>query len=402
MLALVACTADSDYTVAVDFEPDALGERVERVVVEVMDRCPTDGIEGSVRARSIVTRAGMGTIQIPLDTGTQAISVVAVGAACGVIGHGCTELDVRAGESQRVDVVVRATSRGACSLSRCGCEGGVDAGVDAPSVDAPSMDAPGEDAPGEDAPGEDAPADVGPDVPACSVDYGALIRGQSPVAYYRFDDAAGSPTAVDDMGVHDGTYRGTAPAPVLAGEGAIAGDESTSVYFGYGSDNTAAALRLPDTLDATMTMSPLSITQWVRVHDVHPPSFGNTLIISERFDVYGFRFGYRDDGTLLLSANNSGGTTRLTTDPVLLDGEWHHVGMRLLPPTRAEIYVDGVLANSTDTADFVRTGDGDLDTGLGYLHAIVCDADIDELAIYDRALTPEEIRAQFDLGHTCD
>jgi hypothetical protein len=83
----------------------------------------------------------------------------------------------------------------------------------------------------------------------------------------------------------------------------------------------------------------------------------------------------------------------------IADGKWHHLAGVRVSPTVAQLYVDGVLAESasippppsplvTTTGPF-RIGDGNPAFRIASLNPF--QGAIDDVRIYDRALTPEEI-----------
>lgn len=390
-LALVLACSTSDYQLTIDLEPDSLRDRLDHLVVEVRDSCA----EGSaVRASVFVRPEEMRDLQLPLEPGERALAVDAVDAGCQVFASACTTFRAGSGDGARVTVQVTSTPERACEPGRCECTPGADAG---PRLDG-GQDGGSESDAGVDAPGEeDAGRDAGP---PCSADYGAVITTQAPVAYYRFDDAAGSSVVQDERGTHFGTYDGTAPAPERVG-GAIPGDDSGAVYFGYGPTAASAQARFPLSLDPALEGRPLTVSLWARMREVHDGRDHYTLFFFEVFDTYGFRLGYREDGRVVYFVNNSGGTGRLTTtEGHLGDGEWHHVVLRLLPGL-AEIFVDGVSRGTWDADDGVPGGAADPTIGVGYVNGVHCDADIDELAIFDRSLSGAEIEAQYAEGTLC-
>jgi len=91
------------------------------------------------------------------------------------------------------------------------------------------------------------------------------------------------------------------------------------------------------------------------------------------------------------------GSTFLNPTKSISDGNWHHVVGKRTGLTSAELYIDGAFigsrtdlpSTSSDTTDHLSMGR--LSSGLGRYFK----GTIDEVAIYSKALTPEEIKAHY-------
>jgi hypothetical protein len=117
--------------------------------------------------------------------------------------------------------------------------------------------------------------------------------------------------------------------------------------------------------------------------------------------------GTSPQGTGIIELRDNVGTnTVLKGTSVIADGEWHHViGVRDGAANQNRLYVDGVLEgtlNQTFAADF--SAPGNLPVAIGYLtpwgdenqlHFI---GDIDEVAIFNRAVTTSEAAAFYNHG----
>src|SRR5579883_810835 len=153
-------------------------------------------------------------------------------------------------------VLLLAVTPSACTLldglGGLTSTGGDDAGGDGAAADAPAgtgdVGTTDTGNPGPES-GGDAPRDVGSDSPADSTTmdveqdttpppdvqeaqplaYFQVVAADSPQAYWRLDEPAGSTTAHDATGNHDdGTYVG---GVTLAVQGAIANDQDTAASF---------------------------------------------------------------------------------------------------------------------------------------------------------------------------
>ncbi|KAB1161843.1 hypothetical protein F6X68_02535 [Micromonospora sp. AMSO12t] len=218
--------------------------------------------------------------------------------------------------------------------------------------------------------------------------YPNLVTGADPAGYWRLGDPAGSSTAVDSSASgRNGTYLAGAQ-PVA--EGAITGDRAADLSAGY-----IEAPRGPRTdLQGAFTLE-----AWVKL-DRLAPAPGQAVIESysgPAVNGYALRV---TDGVLQawsLGAAGKGhglvtGRTRLTVD------EWHHVAA-VFDGSRLTVYLDGVADNSVATS--VPPGSGTASVKLGGRGDDTSQrlqGDLDEAAIYDRALTAAEIEAHHLTG----
>ncbi len=87
------------------------------------------------------------------------------------------------------------------------------------------------------------------------------------------------------------------------------------------------------------------------------------------------------------------------------DGEWHHVVGVYEPSTALRVYVDGVLGAENTTSIPAAIADCTADAYIGSrshigLPAEMFDGLIDDVRVYDRALSAAEVKRIFDLGNT--
>lgn len=99
----------------------------------------------------------------------------------------------------------------------------------------------------------------------------------------------------------------------------------------------------------------------------------------------------------------SGGvdSTDSITGSTINDGQWHHIAVVYENSTKKmQIYVDGSLDNEkTTTVEIYADGDNNQAIGKGYTtSAYPVNATMDEVRIYSRALTKEEINASYHSG----
>jgi len=140
--------------------------------------------------------------------------------------------------------------------------------------------------------------------------------------------------------------------------------------------------------DAAGVQHEFTLSAWIK-------TAVNGDIIAWGTNAAGQRMNFRVDTVLRVEHGN--GNVRGTNGPSLLDGQWHHVAATVPQGGRimdVRLYVDGsdVTPASTTTAAFNLTANVDVAIGLGgaaggrFFTGL-----IDEVRMYDRALSPEEI-----------
>lgn len=243
------------------------------------------------------------------------------------------------------------------------------------------------------APSEAGASDPDGPVPDAGVDaatsrYASTILADEPTLYWRLGESKGT-TAKAAAG-SDGTYSVAGLA--LGAPGAIAGDPDTAVTLTDGSGRITIATGA--SFDGLL---PFSIELWVK------PSPSNTTL--------GFAFdhtywnGDERRGWDLLAGNNGTIFERWASktaksvaygDPVSV-GTWHHL-VGTFDGTTMRVYVDGLRAGQTTTSlelpartSVMTIGHQSCDCGL--TNSFI--GDIDELAVYDKALTDTQIAAHY-------
>ncbi|MEV1329486.1 beta-N-acetylglucosaminidase domain-containing protein [Micromonospora costi] len=232
------------------------------------------------------------------------------------------------------------------------------------------------------------PVNVSLPILAGEQSYPNVVTGADPAGYWRLGDAAASDTAVDSSaGGQDGTYlAGARPGA----EGVIAGDRAADLSAGY-----IEAPRSP----RTDLRGAFTLEAWVKL-DQLAPAPGQAVIESYTGPaVNGYALRVTDGVLQAWSLGGAGkgygvvtGRTRLTAN------EWHHVAA-VFDGSRLTVYLDGVADNSVATS--VSPGSGTASVKLG---ARGDDAgqrlqgDLDEAAIYDRALTAAELETHYLTG----
>ena len=205
------------------------------------------------------------------------------------------------------------------------------------------------------------------------------------VAYYPFDG-----DAKDKSGNHnDGVMHGTRPTADRKGR------LNSAMLFGEGNYIT-----VPSSKSLNSPTEQITIAAWVRVGEWFNNRWGDSATIlakgSNLRDT-----AYRLEFFSNLKVVNTGGITAQNVSSVVcshLHGEWHHVAM-VSDGKIAKVYIDGVFVGAGTVAGRPdRYGPvGELFIGHNTLDNDEClIGAMDELRIYNRALSDEEIKAVYE------
>ncbi len=219
------------------------------------------------------------------------------------------------------------------------------------------------------------------------------------IAYWSFDEADGD-IAKDIVSGYDGTITG--------GSWLTPGKVGASAYQGLGADEIICVA------EASPTTEDLTLAWWMI--DNHP-SFGTIMDKSVAGSGLGYNVLVRprnEDSPLRFriggwqdTYGGWGGECRLPAD-AYKDGEWVHIACTYDSATdTASIYVNGELpANGALNPKTGIAGEAGYCEGVNNLDVPLSirggqesfDGALDEVAIWDRALTPEEVMAVYAGG----
>ena len=205
-------------------------------------------------------------------------------------------------------------------------------------------------------------------------------------------------SAIDSIGPNNGTETGVTYGVGMVGQ---------AFHFDGAAYVSAGASGFPVLSDDR------TVEMWARI-SISYPDAGATA------EAQGLFFGYGEWNTeygtyeLLVAGGGDGNFPEntvtfsswgdaITTSPQLTEGQWHHLAVTLTDGEIA-IYLDGApTTQSTDMVTIETTG-----AGTTYLGAFPVSlptspscwltGDVDEAAVYSRALTPDEIRGIFTAG----
>ena len=213
-----------------------------------------------------------------------------------------------------------------------------------------------------------------------------LLRGL--VGLWHCDDGAGSDVVRDSSGNgNNGKLVGLDPA--LAWTPGRRGSALATNAAGYAVVDDSASI---DGITAQVTIS-----AWVYFDGAVLVDYGTALSRQiENTDLQYYHLSIDVDGvpTLFLGMGVNGPITRVPAPQPIARMRWTHLA-GTYDGARAVVYVDGFEANSRpiagtfalDTTPVVLGGNGNKDVGITEWFP----GRIDELALYDRALRPDEI-----------
>lgn len=247
-------------------------------------------------------------------------------------------------------------------------------------------------------------------LPACTVfdgleptdPYALAVLDDAPMAYYRFDEGEGS-VARDFTGHgHDGVYEGAqfTDGGAVSGNRALALDGDAGVDLG---DDTAFAFagRAPFSLEAWMRTSTREFQILIDRSERVP---SETAGVDDRL---GYHLSFRKDPSSpeqdeivveRLHGHESG--EFCTLNPPNTDDAWRDRLIHVVATFDGEalqLYLDGIATGPVRSCPVDLDGErrtlriGSKPEGIEGFEGVV-----DEVAIYDRALSPVRIRAHFE------
>jgi hypothetical protein len=226
-------------------------------------------------------------------------------------------------------------------------------------------------------------------VPITPGSYQAAVVSGSPLAYWQLDETNGT-TAFDYVGGFDGTYNGNV---TLGVPGAIAGSTNTAVYFD-GTNSSSAYVGTPLQLN---NMPNVTMLGWIRRETNQVNRTGlwgqNDLV----------EFGYIDNNTIQAWVDNFDSAVNISPNPIPNE-QWGQVGL-VLNSGVATVFVNGSAAGTATlpSANYGSNGFNFNIAGGGIFDTIGANGNwfngrVDELAVYNRALTAAEICGLYFLG----
>jgi hypothetical protein len=220
------------------------------------------------------------------------------------------------------------------------------------------------------------------------------VLNDSPAAYWRLGEPAGTATAYDSSANNNqGAYRGDL---TMAQPGALDGDTNTSASFNQGDTNYDDDVKIPDA--AIQRPSQLSVEAWLKPASGNARS-GAVFKSTDQSWTDGWGLYYRNNGTINFFVNNS--TTGAVSTPVTYNA-WVHI-VATYDGATIKLYKNGLLAASlaystpiSHATQPLRIGSAQGNGGATYNWI----GNIDEVAIYPAALSQTRIQAHYSRGRS--
>ena len=219
----------------------------------------------------------------------------------------------------------------------------------------------------------------------------AIICPADMIAYWKLDET-GSATYEDYFDGHSGACGAQCPTPV-------AGHVNGGQMF----DGSRTAINVPRNAAFDWgVVSSFSIEFWFQTDSTLP---GNKVIIGRDDNSTPLHWwvGYQDGGEAafyLIDTAGTGAEAIGTTD--LTDGAWHHVvALRDATADQIRLYVDGAVQGAAPAAYTSGFGSSKAELNIGWLDILDgfhFPGILDEVALYDGALSDEEIRKHHNEG----
>lgn len=217
--------------------------------------------------------------------------------------------------------------------------------------------------------------------------YNQHVMSTTPWGYWRVAETSGT-VAEDETGINDGSYAGS---PTFAVSGLLAGDPNKAAQFAVGTAYTQTGELVVPTIPA----GSFSIATWLTVPELDPSYRFNYVVMSNDWPADGWTIGFYNNFTgpryyqfYVTNGTNYPSSYKVMEGP---EGTTHFI-VGTFDGTTINIYVDGVLGQP-DTLTYTKTASG-AHTGAMF------ELTIDEVTVWDRAITLTEIQTIYTAGQT--
>ncbi len=221
------------------------------------------------------------------------------------------------------------------------------------------------------------------------------ILADSPLVYFRFNELGG--TRARDWSGHgyDGDYFVDGGTITYGAPGALASDPDPAMGFlgqGVAGDSSRARAAMP------VAVNPwggdFTIEGWLRPN-APPAGYAHGFVVWEDYLVSGFRTGWRTTLRPEFWTTQGGGTSTVTSSVPMVGGAWNYLVFTKAGDV-VTIYVNGQSTASSPVSYLPPPPT--VPDCIGSDHGMPSDGVFDEIAIYGRALTSEEIAAHRAAG----
>jgi hypothetical protein len=225
--------------------------------------------------------------------------------------------------------------------------------------------------------------------------YRDAVMADHPLVYLRLGDPKGSTSAHDEIGKFNGSYSNG--GITFGTPGALAGDPDLAITFTDGTGKIDMPAAAVFDFDGTKAFS---VELWLKSSTPDNPEFYVVDHATSGVSLAGWLLllgGSNGGATFVRYANNTTTAQVTGTAPLVLE-KWHHL-VATYESATAFLYLDGALVGQTATSLALPVLGTTFAIGNANCACHVANAfrgDLDEVAIYDKALSAERITAHYD------
>ena len=207
------------------------------------------------------------------------------------------------------------------------------------------------------------------------------------VGYWSFDSAASPFADSSGSGNHAAAGGGAVRTTVTAaaGAGGLALDRDAGSF-----------LDLPDVSGSFANAATLSM--WVKLDAATSGDNSRTGLDSLGANTYDSHYPWTNGQAYFSTFRNGSRVDGVALSPYADRTEWHHLAVTAEPGTgNYKIYQDGQLIRTADPGTFIVAPGGNIGKSFGNFWL---DGAIDEVKLYNEALSPAQVMADANLGQT--
>lgn len=218
--------------------------------------------------------------------------------------------------------------------------------------------------------------------------YEQTVLSDSPVGYWQFEETAGSQADDSSGNLLHGTYTGG----VTLGAPGVTGIGGNAAVF----DGSSGYVQLPGAWGGTGWPA-ATIEAWV--YNASPPPSGFQAIVSATSTRFAhFQLHSNPTPSAQTGAYTSGGFAGVPTISSTATGTWRHIVL-VAESGNTRLYEDGLQVGSANTTPFTYVNDySDVHIGNGYANTRWFNGQLDEVAIYNTALTDQRVMDHYIAG----
>lgn len=220
---------------------------------------------------------------------------------------------------------------------------------------------------------------------------GADSRGQvladGVVGFWRLGEGSGT-TAADETGANPGTYQG---GPTLGVAGALLSNPNTAASF----NGSTQYVNVPSSSSLNVSTG-VTVEAWAKPASM--PGLGNsgTIAMKATDPPYAYWLQVTDNDRAKFGVGVGGVNRPISAGGVVSTGSWYHL-VGTYDGSIERLYVNGLLVASQALAGAVDIVAGNFRIGTTRATEWFNGA-IDEVAVYNRALTPAQVQAHYLAG----